>query len=188
MDSPKHILREQARKHRAWIVPSASDLEAAAAHFFENISLQETPAVIAAYWPKGREFDPLEILERAHDLGYTCALPEVIEGSKILKFRKWTPGCAMREGAFGIPVPNIDEESVIPDIVIVPLLAFDRRGYRLGQGGSYYDATLESLRAQKNIQAVGLGYASQAVLFNLPVEAHDQKLDWVITPQEAQRF
>jgi 5-formyltetrahydrofolate cyclo-ligase len=86
------------------------------------------------------------------------------------------------------PVVNDSTRWLDPDIVIVPLLAFDRRGYRLGQGGGHYDATLEKLRAKKKIIAVGLAYAQQACLFNLPVEDHDQKLDWVITPQGAHSF
>ena len=86
------------------------------------------------------------------------------------------------------PVVHEGTQWLEPDVVIVPLLAFDRRGYRLGQGGGYYDATLADLRAKKNIIAVGLAYAQQACLFNLPVEEHDQKLDWVVTPQGAQEF
>ena len=74
-------------------------------------------------------------------------------------------------------------EAVEPDILIVPMLAFDRKGIRLGQGGGYYDATLETLRNKKTIQAIGVAYASQAVLFTLPAEAHDQKMDYILTPQ-----
>ena len=70
----------------------------------------------------------------------------------------------------------------------MPLLAFDRRGHRLGYGEGYYDATLADLRARKKVIAVGLAYAQQAILFNLPAEDHDQPLDWIITPQIAQRY
>lgn len=186
MDS-KDILRDQARKHRARIVVAASDYEQAAAYFFKDVMPPKT-AIISGYWPKGREFDPVVILEQAHEQGHLCALPVVQKDSKTLKFVAWTPSSKMKEGAYGVLVPEEQAVEIYPDIILVPLLAFDRRGYRLGQGGGYYDTTLAHLRAQKNIQAVGLGYANQSVLFNLPVEDHDQKLDWVITPQGAQRF
>jgi len=79
-------------------------------------------------------------------------------------------------------------EYITPEILIVPLLAFDRKGNRLGYGGGYYDATLEHLRKDGNVIAAGFAYSQQAVLFNLPSEAHDQKLDWVITPQKIYDF
>src|SRR6185503_17417551 len=101
----------------------------------------------------------------------------------------WKDGDPLAEGAFGIMQPSTDAPKwVDPDIVVVPLLAFDRRGYRLGYGSGYYDVTLAALRAKKKIVAVGLGYGQQAVLFNLPSEPHDEKLDWVITPQKAHSF
>ena len=75
------------------------------------------------------------------------------------------------------------EQALEPDIFIVPMLSFDRRGYRLGQGGGYYDATLSAYRKKKSVQAIGIGYAAQAVLFTLPVELHDQKMDWILTPK-----
>jgi 5-formyltetrahydrofolate cyclo-ligase len=183
MNDEKNLLREQARKHRANIHVRAQDYEDAAAHFFTTI--KTTGQVIAGYWPTGREFDPMTILEGAADT--ICALPVLQDGSKILQFAKWTPQSEMVDGAYGIPIPKA-LEYIEPDIILLPLLAYDRRGYRLGQGGGFYDATLESLRARKNVIAVGLAFSEQAVLFNLPVEQHDQKLDWIITPQGAQSF
>lgn len=189
MSQNKILLRENARKHRASIHVRADDFEAAANHFFDHIQPQ-TGQIISGYWPMGREFDPHFILERACKERFTCCLPDVDPNTRILRFIRWTPKSEMVTGAYNIPVPKIENESDVlePDIVLMPLLAFDRRGYRLGQGGGYYDATLEQLRSHKNIQAVGMGYAEQAVLFNLPIEEHDQKLDWIITPQGAQRF
>jgi 5-formyltetrahydrofolate cyclo-ligase len=184
MNDQKNLLRDQARKHRANIHVRAQDYEDAAGYFFDTI--QTAGQIIAGYWPKGREFDPMPILELAanHNI---CALPVVQDSSKILQFAKWTTTTPMKDGAYGIPVPAT-LEYVEADILLLPLLAFDRRGYRLGQGGGYYDATLESLRKRKNVIAVGLAFSEQAVLFNLPVEVHDQKLDWIITPKGAQNF
>ena len=79
-------------------------------------------------------------------------------------------------------------DALLPDILLIPFLSFDRYGYRLGQGGGYYDATLAHLREEKDILAIGMGYAQQAVLFKLPAEDHDQKMDMVITPQNVHDF
>ena len=117
----------------------------------------------------------------------TCALPCVEEGSRILQFARWTDQSEMTSGKFDILEPA-EKGYITPDIVLVPLLAFDRKGHRLGYGGGYYDATLAALRAEHTIIAVGLAYAQQACLFNLPTEPHDQKLDWVITPERAHYF
>ncbi|MCB1652318.1 MAG: 5-formyltetrahydrofolate cyclo-ligase [Alphaproteobacteria bacterium] len=176
----KRQLRENARLHRDRIDVAKEGTEEATSLFFDALRPQ-SEQVIAAYWPKGKEFDPTNILETAFKKGHICALPRVCEKTRILEFIKWSPDEPLKKGAFGIMEPQ-GSEAISPDIIIVPLLAFDRRGYRLGQGGGYYDATLEALRAQKQVQAVGIGYASQAVLFPLPIEEHDQKLDWILTP------
>jgi 5-formyltetrahydrofolate cyclo-ligase len=88
----------------------------------------------------------------------------------------------MKEAAFDIQEPQYGDV-VKPDMVLAPLLAFDQKGYRLGYGGGYYDATIQALRKQKEITYIGVGYAEQAVLFKLPREAHDIPLDYMLTPQ-----
>lgn len=181
IDTHKELLREQARQHRTLTDTRDEDIEAATAHFFETLQPQ-AGQIIAAYWPKGREFDPTHILDQAHSQGFTCALPKVIKGTRVLEFTKWSPQDKLTKGAYGIMEPE-GEETIEPDIIIVPLLAFDRAGNRLGQGGGYYDATLAHYREKKDITAVGIGFAAQAVLFNLPTEEHDQKMDYILTPQ-----
>ncbi|MCD8494148.1 MAG: 5-formyltetrahydrofolate cyclo-ligase [Alphaproteobacteria bacterium] len=182
-DSPKDILRIEARRHRARIDPSQENPEDAARFFWETIKPQKGQ-IVAGYWPIGREFDPRPAMGQAMESGLSCSLPVLPETGKIMDFALWADGDALEKGPHNTLQP-VKRELVMPDIVIVPLLAFDRRGVRLGQGGGYYDATLEFLRAQKAVFAVGMAYAAQAVLFNLPCEAHDQKLDWAITPQAA---
>ena len=93
----------------------------------------------------------------------------------------------MHVGAYGICEPQ-GTDLLEPDLFLVPLLAFDRKGYRLGQGGGYYDATIKAYRDKKEIQAIGIGYGMQAVVFNLPIEEHDQKMDLVITPEQVFDF
>lgn len=161
----------------------------AAARFFE--ALAPPPALsIGAYWPKGREFDSLPLLERALEAGHRCALPVIRDGSKVLEFALWDGAAELLPGPHGIMQPPAGGRAswIEPDILIVPLLAFDRKGYRLGQGGGYYDATLGTLRRKKAVQAVGLAYAAQAVLFHLPVEDHDEPMDWIVTEQGANRY
>lgn len=182
----KATLRSEARKHRAWIDAATEPPEKAADLFFDIIK-PKTDQVIAAYYPVGREFDALYVLERAHEQGITCALPKIEENSRVLKFVKWTPETEMTLGPHNIQTP-LTEDELSPDIIIVPLLAFDRQGTRLGQGGGYYDATLAHWRAQKEITAIGMAFSQQAVLFKLPRELHDEPLDWVITPKEAHYF
>ena len=96
-------------------------------------------------------------------------------------------GVELISGPHGIAQPS-GTEVLSPDIVIVPLLAFDQRGNRLGQGGGYYDSTLAALRGEKEITAVGVAYASQACLFNLPTEGHDEPLDMVVSEQSVLDF
>jgi 5-formyltetrahydrofolate cyclo-ligase len=188
-ESNKNTLRVEARRHRARMDVRVEDPIEASNHFFSAIK-PEKGQVISAYWPFGREFDSRPLIEKLLEEGFTCTLPVMKKDEKILGFARWQEDMLLKETDYEVmePVVNDKTEWLEPDIVVVPLLAFDRRGYRLGQGGGHYDATLADLRARKKIVAVGLAYAQQACLFNLPVEDHDQKLDWVITPQGAQSF
>jgi 5-formyltetrahydrofolate cyclo-ligase len=186
MPNQKHILRENARKHIAMTDVLSEDIDAATDHFFNALPLSPSN-IIAGYWPKGREFDATGILERALEKGYECALPCVEDNSKILTFKKWNKETALKKGAFGILEPDT-QDIVTPDIILVPLLAFDLKGYRLGQGGGYYDATLSHARNAGDVTAIGVGYAAQAVLFKLPREDHDQKMDYILTPKELRKI
>ena len=186
MSDQKTQLREQARKHREAMDPFIEDPEHAANIFFETIK-PTSNQIIATYCPKGKEFDALTVAEAAIENDVKPALPIIQKNTRILKFASWTKDCEMKPNQYGIQEP-VNTEELIPDIIIVPFLAFDRRGTRLGQGGGYYDATLAHLREQKDILAIGMGYSQQAVLFNLPREEHDEPLDWVITPKEAHYF
>lgn len=182
----KATLREQAIFHRDRIDPFSEDFEQAITLFCENLRPQ-AGQVVGAYWPRGREFDTRGLLDELLRAGITCALPVMVPGTKVLSFCAWTDGQELTTNKYGIAEPA-GGEIVKPDILVVPLLAFDRRGHRLGYGGGYYDATIAALRAEKPVLAAGFCYAQQAVLFNLPSEAHDVALDWVITPAKAHCF
>lgn len=186
MNPSKDTLREQARLHRDRIDPFSEDFEQAISLFYEFVKPQEGQ-IIGLYWPKGREFDTRGLLEQLLRDGFTCALPVMVKGSRVLEFRSWVEGEELVTNSFGVAEPS-GGTVVLPDILVVPLLAFDRRGNRLGYGGGYYDATIAALRQAKPVMTAGFCYAQQAVLFNLPVEEHDVKLDWVITPVKAHSF
>jgi len=186
MPSDKEILRAEALRRRAAYIPAPDEAIKAAACFFENIN-PSPEKIIAGFWPKEGEFDTKPLLEIAHERNYICVLPVVQKGTRELAFARWEKGRALRKGAYGVMEPAGDE-FLIPDIILIPLLAFDRDGHRLGYGGGYYDATLAVLRAKKPILTVGVGYDMQEIALNLPVENHDQKLDWIITPQGARPF
>ncbi|MFN3827502.1 MAG: 5-formyltetrahydrofolate cyclo-ligase [Micavibrio sp.] len=185
----KQALRQEALRFRDTLDPFAEDTELVVSEFFECLK-PDAGDVVALYWPKGREFDTGPLMEELLRQGFTCALPVIQKDSKELKFTRWDESINLVEGPFGVMQPPVTGETlwVDPDIVIVPMLAFDRHGHRLGYGGGYYDATLKALRAKKEVRAVGVGYSSQAVLFNLPSEEHDQKMDWIITPNKVQRY
>lgn len=185
----KDDLRREAMRHRDRIDSASEPTEEVARLFFETV--QPLPGqIVAAYWPKGREFPTFDLLAGLMERGIACALPVMVPGSRILSFLPWRDGEPLAEGPFGIrqPVCGPQARPVLPDIVITPLLAFDRRGHRLGHGMGYYDSTLAALRAQKSVLAVGVAWAQQAVLFNLPTDPHDEPLDIVITPLKAHCF
>ncbi len=185
----KDILRTEARRHRVMRDPRDENPDAALDIFLNNIDVPSN-AIVAGYYPTDKEFDPLDILNMLTERGNICCLPVIEKDTRILKFTKWQNGDDLEQGAYKIPQPVVGNDTVWlrPDVLLMPLLAFDRRGNRLGQGGGYYDATLQDLRGEKQILAVGVAYAAQACLFKLPVEEHDQKLDWVITPKQAHDF
>lgn len=135
--------------------------------------------VVAGYRPIRTEIDPTPLMAALHEEGLRLCVP-VIEGEGLpLAFRAWAPDAAMEAGAFGAEVPAAGEW-LEPDLLIVPLLAFDSGLWRLGYGGGFYDRTLARLRARGVVRAVGLAYAAQE-MDGLPREATDQRLDAVVT-------
>jgi len=181
----KDELREQAMLHREKIRPENEDIESASTHFRQAV--ETDGKIIAAYWPIGDEFDVRYLIDDVLKAGGRIALPVAGKSSREMQFAPWDGTGDLVKGEWGIFIPKTDER-VEPDILLVPFLAFDRKGYRLGRGGGHYDATIAALRSKKEILAVGVGYAAQAVLFNLPVEPHDQRLDLIITPAGVHDF
>jgi 5-formyltetrahydrofolate cyclo-ligase len=132
--------------------------------------------VLSGYMPMRTEIDPLPAMA-AHQ--GTVGVPVIIGKDRPLRFREWSPGARMVEGAFKALIPE-DGVWVEPEVLIVPLLAFDARGYRLGYGGGFYDRTLEGLRARGPVLAVGFAFSAQEVA-EVPIDATDQRLDAIVT-------
>ncbi len=140
-------------------------------------------AHFAGYLPLGSEIDARPLMRLLASLGATPALPVVIARNAPLEFRRWDPSAALEPDALGVPAPLRSAAPSHPDLLIVPLLAFDRQGSRLGQGGGYYDRTLAALRRVRPVFALGLAYAGQE-LPEVPAEPHDQRLDAILTETE----
>ena len=181
MSDEKSAIRTEALRHRQNLNIDPDWSDQVANQFFDAVTLKPD-SIVSVYYPREKELDTLPVAEQLWARGIACALPVIQDENPALRFSRWTREARLIEGAFQIPVPE-QPDYVDPDIVVVPLLAFDQRGHRLGYGKGYYDATLQELRQRKSILAVGLAYAEQACLFALPSEEHDQKLDLVITPQ-----
>jgi 5-formyltetrahydrofolate cyclo-ligase len=138
-------------------------------------------AVVSGFCAMADELDAGPLLQRLAADGISLAMP-VVRGKNLpLLFRRWAPGDAMDRGVWGIGEPKADKQAVEPDILLVPLLAFDATGLRIGYGGGFYDRTLRALRATKPIVAVGLAYEAQRV-DAVPHLDYDERLDWVLTP------
>lgn len=137
-------------------------------------------AVVAGFWPMREEIDVLPLLVAVVEQGGRAALPAVVGRDRPLEFRLWHPGMALETGPFGTRHPPASAGVMQPDVVLVPLVAFDRAGGRLGYGGGFYDRTLARLREERPVLAAGVAYAGQAVP-QVPEEAHDEPLDWIAT-------
>lgn len=136
---------------------------------------------VSAYWPMRSEADPRPILEALNEKGTVLCLPAIVDGAML--FRRWAPWEPIVPGGFGTLVPEPAQPVVEPAILIVPLAAFDRRGYRIGYGKGYYDRALSELGAAT---AIGIAYGAQEIAA-VPNEPHDQRLDWIVTEAETIR-
>ena len=141
-------------------------------------------ATVSGYAPLRSEIDPMPLLTRLHARGHPVALPFVDGIDRPLLMKRWRPGEPLLAGQFGARQPLAESEDLMPDILIVPLVAFDTQGYRLGRGGGFYDRTIAELKARGPVLTVGLCFSAQNIL-NIPREIHDQKLDWVVTEEGA---
>jgi len=139
--------------------------------------------IVSGFMPLKSEINPLPLMRKLADAGAQLALPAVAGKGKPLIMRAWKFGEPLAAGVWGIREPKRDAPEVAPDILIVPLLAFDRRGHRIGYGAGYYDMTITALRARKPITAVGIAFAAQEI-DAVPNTPRDARLDLVLTERE----
>jgi len=170
-------LAMRARRRALGVERPDAALRAAAAYESAPFGGVRTAAV---YLAQGGEIDPLPLAAVLQRFGVGLCLPAVAARDHSLAFRAWSPGNPMEPDILGIPAPRPEAAVCTPDLIVAPLLAFDRAGRRLGQGGGYYDRSLAGLRADGHVFALGLAYAGQEV-DDLADEEHDQRLDAILT-------
>ena len=176
----KAELRRAARDKRRLLV--REDFAVDIARHAEALSISKG-SVIGGYHALPDEADPALLLERLVELGCHIAYPRVAGKGAALEFHRVPDGEVLAPGAFGIHEPLAIWPRATPNVLLVPLLAFDRCGHRLGYGGGFYDRTL----ARLNVPAIGIAYAGQEVA-SLPRQAHDRTLDMVLTEQGTRKF
>jgi 5-formyltetrahydrofolate cyclo-ligase len=178
--------------------PSKSDLRAAAlatrdalddeqrASAAQKIAARGLPikvargAIVSGYMPIKSEIDPTFLLRKLAADGARLALPAVMARGKSLAFRAWSPDDRLLMGPLGILEPSPAASEIVPDIMLVPLAAFDCQGHRIGYGAGHYDFTLAHLRKVKAVTAIGLAFAAQEIEA-VPALSHDERLDYVLT-------
>jgi len=139
--------------------------------------------VISGYFPIRNEIDPTPLMQKLAEQGARLALPCVNARGQSLTFRAWSSGDRLMLGLLGIPEPSPAAAEVIPDIMLVPLAAFDRAGHRIGYGAGHYDHTFVHLRKAKAVTGIGLAFAAQEIE-SVPALAHDVALDYVLTEKK----
>jgi len=179
----KAALRQQAMARRD-ALPADARKAAAEAIAGRKFPLSIAPgAIVSGFMPLKSEINPLPLLHRLAENGARLALPVVAGRGKPLIMREWAWGEPLAAGVWGIREPKPEAAEVEPDILLVPLLAFDRAGHRIGYGAGYYDMTINGLRARKAVSAIGIAFAAQEVE-KISATPRDARLDLVLTERE----
>lgn len=177
-DSPsmqKKELRQRLCSHRSHLTSEES--QQAAYNLCQQVlraKLIPARAIVGGYLIMQGEVDPYPLLESLLTQGHRCCVPHVFKNTRVMKFQELT-----REGLL--------QNFIIPGVLIIPMVAFDTRGYRLGRGGGHYDATLDSLRTTGHLLTIGVAFDWQEVEA-IPYEEHDQRMDYIVTPTRIFEF
>ena len=183
--SGKAEARRRARAKRARLGVEEQAQASAALRSHLTVFLQEFPdAVVAGYWPLGGEVDLRPLLAEWHQAGRIALLPRVTGPGQPLCFHRWTPSMVLEPARFGVEEPPAGAPTLRPDVLLVPALAVDAQGYRLGYGGGFYDRTLEELHP---ITAIGVVFAAQRVE-KLPHDDFDRRLTHLATEEGLMAF
>jgi 5-formyltetrahydrofolate cyclo-ligase len=179
----KAELRRMAMARRE-ALPATDRVAAAQAIAARGMPVPVAPGmVVSGYSPLKSEISPIPLLRLCAAAGAELALPVVMGRGKPLVMRAWTFGAPLASGVWGIREPTPAAPEVFPDILIVPLLVFDRRGHRIGYGAGYYDMTIARLRDMKPVTAIGIAFAAQEI-DEVPTTPRDARLDLVLTERE----
>jgi 5-formyltetrahydrofolate cyclo-ligase len=187
----KAALRRLMRKQRAAIAPDVREAASLAvrdglAGLLPRLALAPH-AVVAGYWPIKDELDPRPAMSMLRERGFDLALPVAAATAAPLTFRAWSSEMPLAPDGKGIPAPPETAAAVTPALLLVPLLAFDARGRRLGYGAGFYDRTLASLRQARSAVAIGLAFAAQEV-GSVPAGSEDSALDGIVTENDVLWF
>ena len=175
----KQALRADLKELREELSARDPDAGEAVAAKFPLKLLERYGPIVAGYWPIGSEIDPRPLMDKLAAAGATLALPR-LDADGSMSFRAWQPSDELESRPFGLSEPLESAPAVHPTLVLMPLLAFDKVGNRLGYGKGHYDRALTALREEGRVFACGLGFYGQ-MLDDLPAEPHDQPLDWAVT-------
>ena len=186
LENPKLQLRANALAQRDLLPPAERQAGA------EKLAARALPVdvagkIISGFMPMKTEINPLPLLRRLADAGAQLALPVIDARGKPLIMRSWKIGDELKAGQWGIREPLPQAAQVDPDILLVPLAAFDRAGHRIGYGAGYYDMTIHALRAKKQVVAIGIAFAAQEIP-RVPATERDERLDFIMTERETIAF
>jgi 5-formyltetrahydrofolate cyclo-ligase len=165
---------------RRTVLATQPHLSSSIADRFTNNHINYKGKIVALYKALESEISLKAVAQQLTAQGIALALPVVTGKNQPLQFRRYRWGDTLKPGVWQIPEPLSDQPEVIPNLLLIPLLAFDAMGNRLGYGGGYYDRTLRQLRAQSSITAIGVALDCQE-LPQVPTAPHDEKLDAVLT-------
>lgn len=176
----KQLLRSMFR-HRRNVIPAdlVSTTSFKAANLVRTVLADMTPSVVCLYVPRKGEVDLSRLAEDLWQAGHTVVLPRVVQRNHPLAFNEWTRGMKLERDALGIPAATGAE--IVPSVVVMPMVGYNRKGYRLGSGGGYYDRTLEAFK--QPVRTVGVCY-TELEIPEFPAEAHDLILDYIVTGKE----
>jgi 5-formyltetrahydrofolate cyclo-ligase len=193
VNEEKNELRRIAKQRRnTWAKTAGGEaaecLKKNFLHILEDSNFQtENSLIIAGFWPISNEIDVRPLILELHKTGHLIALPVVVGADEPLIFRVWQPEIVLEKGGFGTQHPSVENPEVSPNIMLVPLLAFDGYGQRLGWGGGFYDRTISKLRTQGSVITAGVAYKGQQV-DAVPHIATDEPLDWIVTETSVQKI
>ena len=183
VDEAKALLRKQAAATRARLAERAEQHSQRLVRQADRFIARFAPVVVAGYWPVRSELNLLPFLSALQDKGIRLCLPITGPDATPLSFHAWDDGGELEKGRFHIYQPSATAELLVPDVICVPLLAFNSACHRLGYGGGYYDRTLAALRGKGHrFAAVGIAYSGQQS-DQLIIGPYDQPLDDVLTPE-----